>query len=342
MNHLQGTRDQERCDMDHHRSSLPAWRRPYAVCALAFLLAISGGCGKDSNPNTVVSGVIVEPNQKLSTAPHLFDVYRAEDADKAIVFLHGGAGTNYFFAYQLGLKRDPVGSNYAVADGRVLVDNKAIAVFPQGQAIAAAPVSYTWNNYVMDSGQDDMQFIRDLVSHIAARYNVTKFYVVGHSNGAMMINRIWCEEPGLFDAYVSIAGPPSVHFSDGQTPCSPTTVKPILNIVGAQDDVLQNADWEAQVWTINPVLAASPSFVDPDLIGERYFFPTRVTLRCGGTVQAGDADAVSDGATATWTFCNGSIRLIRIESAEHSVESLESASGFSLLDLVFDFISQNG
>jgi len=326
--------------MSHRKSAAPPrFGKVRAYCALAFLLAVSAGCGGDDAGPAGVTKIVVEPNQTLSTAPHRFDVYRPEDADKAVVFLHGGGGTKELFAYQLGVKRTAGDSDYDAENEQILIDNKAIAVFPQGQAIPSAPAAYTWNNYVMDSGQDDLQFIRDLVAHISTQFGVSRIFVVGHSNGGMMVNRVWCEAPELFEAYIAISGPPSQRFEDTQTPCAPAIAKPFLTIVGARDDVLQNDDWEAQSWTVNPILAASPAFVDPVLIGDRFMFPERVTRRCGGTVQSGDADAVKDGKLATWSFCDGSIELIRVETAGHSVDSLESASGRSLLEFAFDFIN---
>ena len=301
--------------------TMPISSRNYTFGVLVFLFIICGGCsGGGSEPppleTTKPPNVIVESNQTLfTTTSRSFDIYRATNADKAIVFLHGGGGTKHNFAYELGINLSIDDSSYNVVNEQILFDNKAIAVFPQGETIAAAPAAYTWNNYVMDSGQDDIQFLRDLVSFIATQYHVSKFYIVGHSNGGMMANRIWCEAPDLFEAYIAISGPPSEHFLAPATLCSPTQVKPYLGIVGAQDNVLQDYDWEAQTWTINPSLTeGDPSFVDPILIGERYFLPTRVMQRCGGTVNAGDADAITDSAVAKWSFCNNSIKLMRVES----------------------------
>jgi predicted esterase len=304
------------------------------------VLLVAAGCEEDTvepppPPPDDGPKVTVAPNQRLGTWPHRFDVYSVDDADKVIVLLHGGGGTKEHFAYELGLKRTADGSNYAVANGQVLLDNHTIAVFPQGQAIAAAPTIFTWNNYVMDSGEDDVQFMRDLVDHLIAQYNVSKICIAGHSNGGMMVNRIWCEAPELFTAFVSIAGPPSEHFLG--IPCVPSLARRFLCIVGAQDGVLQNGAWEAQTWTINPALTQGPAFVDPDLVGDRYFFPTRVTHRCSATVAPGDADAVMNGNLTTWSFCSSSMQLIRIETAGHSVESLEAASGRSLLAMALDF-----
>jgi pimeloyl-ACP methyl ester carboxylesterase len=276
----------------------------------------------------------------MSTAPHRFDIYRAQGADKAIVFLHGGSGSKEVMAYNMGIKSNPGDSSYEVANGQILVDNNAMAVFPQGQAIPAAPNSYTWNNYAMVSGQDDLQFIRDLVEYLTTQYGINKTYIVGHSMGGVMVNRIWCEAPELFDAFISVSAAPSEHFLDGGTPCSPAEVKPFLSILGSQDAVLQNYDWEAQTWTIDPLLSQTPAFINPVLIGDRYFLPTRVTLRCNGTVQPGDADAAKNGPVTTWSYCGTSIRLIRIESAGHTMESMELITGLSMIEVCFDFINE--
>ena len=312
-----------------------------SVHALALVLIVVGGCGDDgSSPNDGGGqpAVTVQANRTLGAWPHKFDVYSVEGATEALVFLHGGGGTKEYSAYQLGLKKTQDGANYAVADGQVLIDHKAIAVFPQGQTIDAAPNVPTWNNYAMDSGENDVQFLRELADHIKAQYKVSKVCIAGHSNGGMMVNRMWCEAPEVFDAYVAISGPPSEHFLS--TPCNPSEIKPLLSIVGSADAVLQNTDWEAQTWTIDPLLTLTPAFVDPVLIGDRYFLPSRVTESCAETVGAGDADATTVGNLTTWSFCGGTVQLIRIEGANHPVESLEARSGRSLLDLALDFCDQ--
>ena len=202
-----------------------------------------------------------------------------------------------------------------------LLTNRALAVFPQGQAITAAPESFTWSNYVTDSGLDDMAFIRDLVGFISARYNISRFYIVGHSTGGMMVNRIWCEAPDLFDGYIAIAGPPAQLFLDPKR-CSPNAeAKPYLGIVRSDDWVLGVPDnWEAPTWTIKQVLMQLPikpapeAFLDPVVIGERSFLQTRVTKICEEVVGEGDSSAVSDGSITTWSFCEDSIRLLRVDS----------------------------
>lgn len=158
--------------------------------------------------------------------------------------------------------------------------------------------------------------------------------------GGMMANRIWCEAPDLFEAYVAIAGPPSEHFLAAAASCPSGDAKPYLGIVGSDDEVLENGDWEAQTWTIDPRFASDPGFVNPVLIGERFFLSARVWQRCGETVGAGDADAITEGNITTWSFCGNSIALMRIKSGGHTVLSLEKNSGHTMLEFILAFINQ--
>lgn len=297
----------------------------------------NSGVTPPSNTNTIPQPtVIVESNQHLATAPHAFDVFRASDADTVIVFLHGGGGTKEAVEYALGLKTTPDTGSYDVANKDILLNNKIIAVFPQGQAYRRNATT-TWSNYVMTSGQDDKQFLTDLVSYVKSQYHVSHIILSGHSNGGMMTSRVWCESPQLFDTYVAFAGPPSEHFLNAATPCAPTSPKPFLSMVGSADMVLRDSDWEAQTWTINPLLTAGSSFIDPVLIGERAFLPTKVSRRCGATVGAGESDATRQGVRTTWSYCNGSIKLVRLEGSGHSMDSIQSTSGSNMLQMAIDF-----
>lgn len=337
----------------------------------------SGGSAQNKSAtqnNTQSPTVKVLPDQTIVSngTTYSFDVYQASNADKAVIFLHGGGGTKYGFACQLGLNQsngcstnDPFdGTDYSSINGQVLINNKAIAVFPQGQSISSAPHAYTWSNYVMTSGQDDMQFLNDLVNYLASTYNIAKnkFYLVGHSNGGMMANRVWCEDPGLFSAYVAISGPPSEHFLNPNTQCSPAEVQPYLGIVGSDDTVLQVIgydlqslqpdptinNWENPTWTVNPLLT-DPAFLDSVVIGERSFLPDRVQMSCNETVASGDASATTSGNVTEWSFCNNSIQLLRVNGAGHGIVAerlgeppLDQIAGQNfVLKTAFNFIASH-
>ena len=84
-------------------------------------------------------------------------------------------------------------------------------------------------------------------------------------------------------------------------------------------------NWEAQTWTIDQGLMLAPeAFVDPVVISERYFLQNRVTKRCAEVVQDGDASATTDGSITTWSFCDDSVRLLRVDS-EQGLDALQKA-----------------
>ena len=57
----------------------------------------------------------------------------------------------------------------------------------------------------MSSGQDDVSFLRALVSHLRGSLSLPRMYLTGHSNGGMMANRMWCETgDSLFDGFVGL------------------------------------------------------------------------------------------------------------------------------------------
>ena len=307
-----------------------AARHIIVVLLLCMALAACGGSsGKSgSAPAPPPAQLDVKTDQKLPTAPHLFDVYRSTNANNAIIFLHGFGVNKHHAAYQFGVNKSDIDSDYSTINGDLLLSNKVMAIFPQGQAVPATPQAYTWSNYVTNSGQDDMQFIRDLVSFISAQYGITHFFIVGHSTGGMLVNRIWCESPDLFDSYVAVAGPPSEHFLDQSTPCSPAEAKPYLGIVRSQDSTLGvSGNWEAQTWTINlsslTPADAGGAFIDPVVIGERYFLPFRVAKGCGEDVKDGDASATTSGTITTWSFCGNSIKLLRDQSTSDDLEAMQ-------------------
>ncbi len=292
---------------------------------LIVFLLIYGCSGSDpravSGPQP--AGVVVEPDQKLSTAPHAFDVYRATNANKAVIFLHGSGGNKLHAAYQFGITLSDMDSNHVSVNEDMLLANRALAVFPQGQAVTDQPIDNqfkdaTWSNHVTDSGYNDKKFISDLVGHISAQYHINRFYIVGHSTGGMLANQIWCEGLDLVEGYVAIAGPPSEYFLASETTCSPTVVKPYLGIVRADDSVLGvSGNWDAQTWAINKTAMglSDVAWVDPVVAGERSFLKTRVMMRCPDGEQVQDSDAgVSDGQYITkWSFCEDSIRLLKVE-----------------------------
>lgn len=275
----------------------------------------------DAGPGGVTFSV--RPNQTIAGFPHAIDMYIPSNAKIAVLFLHGGGGRKEPFASDLGIKNDTTTTNYDLASAGKswLAEQGVLALFPQGQTLSGYQ-AWTWNNYVMQSGQDDVAFLQALVAAVKADATlppVVKFYLVGHSNGGMMANRMWCESPTTFDGFGAMAGPPSVHLdpaamaSSTNHPCQPAVVKPFIGIVGNADTVLQTTgNLGKPVWFINPALHLGnpPTWVDstPSLLNDELFHAKRVAMKCAETPGA----PTTAGLVTTYSSCGGSIQFVEI------------------------------
>jgi poly(3-hydroxybutyrate) depolymerase len=309
------------------------------LAAVGTLLSIVG-CGGGSNSGGSIAPpmatVSVKTNQTIPNHPHMIDYYIPSNATSAVVFLHGGGGTKEGLEYSLGIKADSTAADYYMSSSGQgwLSNEQVIAVFPQGQTVAGS--NWTWSNYVMNSGVDDVKFLQDLVASLKSSSSlphVTKIYLVGHSNGGMMANRMWCESPDTFDGYAALAGPPSVHLDPGTGthPCLPSTIKPYLGIVGDHDTVLQTAgEANSHEWTINPILLVKPAaWLDPipQVLNDELFFSKRVSLKCDGTIGS----PTVSGQITTYSDCSGSLKLEII--AQATVSGKPSGGDHCLLTL---------
>lgn len=270
--------------------------------------------------------LIVETDQKIAGYPHAIDAYRSmdEDPERAVIFLHGGGGDKTRFASALGISNS------------FLTRFGIMAVFPQGQTISGRDT--TWNNYVMDSGEDDVAFLTELSRWVRDEYGVEEVYVVGHSNGGMMANRLWCEAPEAFDGFGSLSGPASVALGpNGSVGCSPSVTRPYIGIVGDSDRVLQtNGSFDEPVWTIMPLLVTD-AFVDPDLVNEvRFHSEIRAPLMCDETPSSQATDI--DDPLSIWSACDGRLVVMRIRGGGHETEDLSHAGGFDVKTEIVDML----
>lgn len=290
----------------------------------------------------IPTGNTLVANLTLPSFPHKIDIYSTSVATKAIVFLHGGGGRNYEFAHDMGLNLNSSPPTPANINWNWINTNKILAVFPQGQAISSHPTAYTWSNHVMTSGVDDVAFLKSLAAYITSQYGIYDIYLVGHSNGGMMVNRFWCESPATFKAYVSMSGPASAYYLNALTPCDPSTVKPYYGIVGEMDQVLQIPKYGggSQEWVIDPFLAmtSGAAMPDPTLIGEWWQQTNIRGPRMCGEVPS-PAGYVTDGRSNTWSSCNGHLKLQEVLLSGHSVPELEQYSGKKMIDLISSFIN---
>ncbi|MEK7413337.1 MAG: PHB depolymerase family esterase, partial [Planctomycetota bacterium] len=296
-----------------------------AVTLTASQTDAAGNVGTGTRAVVKVS-VSVRSNQVIAGFAHAIDLYVPSNAQSAVVFLHGGGGNKERFAYDLDIKNDAGSTNYAASASGItwLANERVAAIFPQGQTLSGYN-AWTWNNYFMNSGQNDVAFLQTLVAAIKADpalQSITKVYVAGHSNGGMMANRMWCESPTTFDGFGALAGPPSIHLdptlaaSATNHPCNPATVKPYISIVGDSDTVLQSTgNMTNKVWVLKSSLhvGASPVYVDndPSVLNDALFHSARVAMKCSGTISP----ATLSGQITRFSDCNNSVKLVVVSQS---------------------------
>lgn len=81
---------------------------------------------------------------------------------------------------------------------------------------------------------DDLLFLRDLITQAKTRYDISKVFLVGHSNGGYMSYRMACDAADLIDGIMSLAG---ATFNDKER-CAPSRPVKILQVHGIIDPLV--------------------------------------------------------------------------------------------------------
>jgi polyhydroxybutyrate depolymerase len=83
-----------------------------------------------------------------------------------------------------------------------------------------------------ENNVDDVRYIQGAVGYLVGKYGIdrSRIYGFGHSNGAMMTQRVMCET-GFYAAVVAISGPLNLESAN----CSAARGKRILAIHGGED-----------------------------------------------------------------------------------------------------------
>lgn len=322
--------------------------RASCALALAALLTACGGGGDGGGSTTPPPPAATDQlvATTVSGFPHAVNVYRTAGAQRAVVLLHGGAGDLNAVAYQVGLNSSVATTTAATINWAWLDANKVTLIVPQGQHIASNPGASTWSNHAMTSGQDDKAFLQALAAKVRSEYGLADITLMGHSMGGAMTNRMWCESPGTFNRYVSLAGPASSTFNQPTTPCAPggSMAPPYMGIIGDSDSVMQTAGaWEAATWSVNPAVVASSreAWVNDVVIGEYRQQQARTATACGGTLSS--SAFTTAGSVDTWQSCGGRLVLKRVRGADHGVASLDAgmgtASTVDVMDAVMAFVA---
>ena len=271
--------------------------------------------------------------------PHLADHLYPRGASartRAIVVLHGGGGTEQQIASSLGIKNS---GEPGYDDGYLasyLEEHDLALVFVQGLAIPSKPQSYTWSNTIVTSGQeDDAAMLVHLAGRLREDGGFERVYLIGHSMGGSMTNRMWCEHPETFDGYGSSAGPMS---NDLWATCSPSVFRPYLHVTGLNDRILQITeqrlvgppiDHSAEMTlTLESAtrLLGGEAFVHevPEFRNELTSYAARVQQVCGETAAAPVDGIHSD--------CGGALGMIELAGRDHCLGG-EDATESRLCDV---------
>lgn len=336
-------------------SNPPSFRRPLLLTCTAALVATLAACGggdapdeaeatsdvaaaqpqaaarakRSAAPAATTTGNVLELGTTIPGYPHKVDVYRPAGATRAIVFLHGNGGTTWSLAYLLGFSRSGLVSERSVI-WDWLSANGVMAVLPQGQAAPGSTVP-TWSNYIFKSGQDDVGFLKALSATVKSKYGIADVSLAGYSAGGMMSARMWCETTGSYKAMVSVSGPMMSGKGTGAT-CTPAGPTPYYVMLGAKDTVLP---------TYNPGLPAptteqaAAGLTAGFLVAEYTRHGDRSRSLCAESPLLTNESITSSGYT--WNNCGNGMRFMVVKNADHSIPSIEAATGAKLVDSILGF-----
>ena len=134
-----------------------------------------------------------------------------------------------------------------------------------------------------------------------------------------MASTLWCAPASGYDAFVTFSGPPPEALGTS-APCRPRTPAPLLAVIGSADEaIIAGAPWDAPTWQMFGTRGTpAPGRA---LRSEPAALTWRAGLMCAGTPGAPTAS----GTTTTWTACDGRLRLVRAEGAQHALNTQANA-----------------
>jgi polyhydroxybutyrate depolymerase len=183
--------------------------------------------------DTVSDEPFVEPDLDITdlgddrpSKVYLPTQYTAAQEWPLVVLLHGFTASGYIQDQYMGV------SNHVDERGFILLT-------PDG--LVDRDGSRYWNatDFCCDfyrSGVDDVTYILSLIQEAKERYNINsnKVYLMGHSNGGFLANRIACEAADVIAGIMSLAG---TSFSDSAR-CENTGSVSVLHIHGTSDETI--------------------------------------------------------------------------------------------------------
>jgi polyhydroxybutyrate depolymerase len=179
--------------------------------------------GHDGGAGDAGDAGLVGARPYRSRVPRSYDPARPTPL---IVLLHGYGASGMVQDLYFGLGRlvDERGFLYAYPDGTLDATGKRF-----------------WNATdaccdFMRTGVDDVAYITAIIDDLSARYNVDprRVFVVGHSNGGFMANRLACDRASRLAAIVSLAG---AAWAD-RARCPAGSPVAVLQVHGDRDDIV--------------------------------------------------------------------------------------------------------
>lgn len=191
----------------------------------------------------------------------------------------------------------------AMGWGSKAEENGFIVVWPQSTAHRppfGPPMERTeWNDggaytEAEKAGIDDLGFIRSLIERmllVDGRIDANRVYLTGHSNGAVMAQRVALQSSGLVAAVVAFGGAPAPADPTwpGGEPVNSFVATPVMNVVGTLDGVnnfsapfgpLPGAVRSLELWAIVNKCSEAAAVVQPEALHVRH------TYCAGGPAEA--------------------------------------------------------
>jgi poly(3-hydroxybutyrate) depolymerase len=200
----------------------------------------------------------------------------------------------------------------------------------------------------MNSGADDVQFLKDVNTYLIATYGVIGRTLVGHSAGGFMVQRMWIESGSTYGHYCSASG--CVPYSL-RNAAMPGTVRPIHMQVGNDDPILAVLDSvganhffdDTYTQVLTNVNRAGYNF---PLQSVRVSFWRTLVDRAlavsAETVVAGDGvdtTMTGNGQTmTTWTYNSGAFVLRRLAGVGHDISEQNTAMGHNIFNQWMAFV----
>lgn len=341
------------------------------------------------SPGTIMPNQLIPRSVGGGTWPHKVDVYVPRLTPlRALVCLHGGGGTKTAHAAALRVLLRRTATPTPLDVRWDLLDYwRLVAVFPQGQAclienavgnpfnpngVDTRSETYpngvaTWDNGHMYSSADDKAFLVDLRLWLLATFpylGAQAVHIEGHSNGGMMVQRMWREQP-VYRCHACISGPASRPYL--ATPYDPSTVRPLWMQYGAFDDVLglyggiagAGSHWlgpwlqqPEQLSKANVYGYMGPSGWVPQL---SEYQPGHVTFDLGALewvdrnpgvfvppYEYDDVTAVvtdaAEGTLTTWASVDNRIKLRLLSDAGHALRDQQTKLGKALISQILRWI----